>query len=121
MPTKVGIPTFFEKEVKKLARKYPLVEREVNSLISQLKDDQRPGDKLQGVGYETYKVRLKNPAAQKGNSGVFRVIDYVRIAEHVILLTIYTKTQQEDISVEEIRQMIDKILPTLSDSDETNE
>jgi mRNA-degrading endonuclease RelE of RelBE toxin-antitoxin system len=88
----------------------------VNDLVQVLQADQRPGDQLQGVGYEAYKVRLKNPAARKGKSGGFRVIYYVRVAEHVILLTIYTKTEQEDISADDVRTMIEAILPP-QDSD----
>jgi mRNA-degrading endonuclease RelE of RelBE toxin-antitoxin system len=120
MPTRVELSGLFRRKLKRLTRKYPQTANEVDKLTIQLEADQRPGDPLQGLGYEAYKVRLKNPSARKGKSGGFRVIYYVRVAEHVILLTIYTKTEQEDISADDVRTMIEAILPTL-DTDENDE
>ncbi len=119
MPTRVELSKYFRRELKQLTRKYPLTLQEVESLSIQLEANERSGDQLQGVGYETYKVRLKNPSAGKGKSGGFRVIYYVRIAEHVILLTIYSKSQQADISPEKIRQIIDEYLA--QDTNENDE
>jgi mRNA-degrading endonuclease RelE of RelBE toxin-antitoxin system len=64
---------------------------------------------MQNVQYPVYKVRLRNTHAQRGKSGGYRVIYYVKIKEHIILLTIYTKTAQTDISVQEIRRLIEEI------------
>jgi mRNA-degrading endonuclease RelE of RelBE toxin-antitoxin system len=118
MPTKVTSSAYFDKEFKYLLRKYPSVRAELGVLTDQLRNDQRPGDKLQGIGYETYKVRLRNRAARKGKSGGFRVIYYVRLADHVALLTIYTKTQQQDISAADIQQIIEDYL---AQEDEDND
>ncbi len=118
MPTRVNSSDYFDKAFKYLLRKYPAVRTELGVLTEQLQNDARPGNQLQGVGYEAYKVRLKNPSAGKGKSGGFRVIYYVRVAEQVILLTIYTKTEQDDISADEVRAMIDAILPTLDNEGE---
>jgi len=104
--TRVDIGSRCKTELKRLERKYPGVLDEVGKLISRLEADERPGDKIPNVGHDVYKVRLKNPAARKGKSGGFRVIYYVRIAEHIVLLTIYSKSQQTDIDLETIRQLI---------------
>lgn len=37
------------------------------------------------------------------------MIYYIRTADRLILLTIYAKTKQTDISVEEIRRIIDEV------------
>ena len=115
MPTKVDVPAPFLKKLRKLAKKYPAVLKEFEALAQQLKGDQRPGDKIPRVGYDVHKVRLKNPSARKGKSGGFRVIYYVQLADRVVLLTIYAKTEQIDISPEEIRRVLEEISPPTND------
>ena len=115
MPTKVDIPEPFRKELKRLARKFPKVIDSVESLIENLEDDQRPGDKIPEVGFEVYKVRLSNPSAGRGKSGGFRIIYYVQLADSVVLITIYSKTEQANITPEKIRQILKDLL---SDSEE---
>lgn len=117
MTTTVNIPEPFLKELRRLARKYPAVLKEFDSLATQLKADDRPGDKIPGVGYDVYKVRLKNPSAKRGKSGGFRVIYYVQLVDTVFLLTIYSKTEQIDISSEEIRRILKDIIPPKQDED----
>ena len=111
MPTIVSVPTQFQKELDRLAQKYPQVIDVTASLIEALKSDQRPGDKIPHIGYDVYKVRLRNPSAGRGKSGGFRVIYYVQLADRVVLLTIYSKTQQIDISPKDIRRVLREILP----------
>lgn len=107
MTIKVDFTPLFDKELKRLSRKFPLVIDETETLVDQLESGEQPGDKIPNVGYDVYKVRLRNPSAGKGKRGGFRVIYYVRVAEHIILLTIYSKSQQEDVSMESIRRVID--------------
>ena len=111
MPTTVSLSDSFQKELKRLARKYPRVLDVVETFVSTLESDQRPGDKIPRVGYDVYKVRLKNPSARRGKSGGFRIIYYVPLADSVVLLTIYSKTAQTDITPEEIRRALQDILP----------
>ncbi|MBZ0321375.1 MAG: type II toxin-antitoxin system RelE/ParE family toxin [Anaerolineae bacterium] len=116
MATKVDYAARFEGELRRLRRKYKGMTDELAGLVALLKDDERPGDKIPQVGYDVYKVRLKNPSAGKGKSGGFRVIYYVRLADAVVLLTIYSKTQQTDIAIAEIRRVIEEYIE--ADSDE---
>lgn len=51
-------------------------------------------------------MRLPNRAARRGKSGGFRVIYYAQFSDRVILLTIYSKTDDTDISIAEIRQLV---------------
>jgi mRNA-degrading endonuclease RelE of RelBE toxin-antitoxin system len=118
MPTTVNIPPQFEKDLKQLRRKYPAVTTEVRKLVVQLENDERPGDRVPNVGYEVYKVRLPNPSARRGTSGGFRVIYYVQLVDSIILLTLYSKTEQSDISPEAIRQVLEEI--TSLDDDESD-
>jgi mRNA-degrading endonuclease RelE of RelBE toxin-antitoxin system len=110
MPTIVEIPDSFTKELNRLVRKYPSVLIEIEGLIVQLKQDERLGDLIPNVGYEVYKVRIKNTSANRGKSGGFRVIYYVRLADNVVMLTIYSKTEQNDITPNDIRQRLNQII-----------
>jgi mRNA-degrading endonuclease RelE of RelBE toxin-antitoxin system len=120
MPTKVDVPAPFLKALKNLARKYPAVLKEFEALTTQLKNDERPGDQVPGVGYTVYKVRLKNPSASKGKSGGFRVIYYLRLVNTIILLVIYSKSDQTDISPDEIRRILEEVSPP-SDEEDSND
>ena len=109
---KVILSPRFLKELERLERKYPRVIDEVSALVSQLNQGQQPGDKIVGVGYDAYKVRLKNPSSGRGKRGGFRVIYYVHLANQIFMLSIYAKNQQEDISLSDIKRIIEA---TLSD------
>lgn len=118
MPTTVNISADAQRDIKHLKRKYPAVTGQVRKLIDQIENDERPGDKISGVGFDVYKVRLPNPSAQRGKSGGFRVIYYVQMADLIFLLKVYSKTEQADISAEEIRRIAEAILPPNEDDSE---
>lgn len=99
----------FRDDLASLRHRYRHVFDDIEPLVERLERGEKPGDKLIGVRRDTYKVRLPNSSAQRGKSGGFRVIYYVQLADRVILLTIYSKTDQSDISVEKIRRLIDEL------------
>lgn len=115
MPTSVNISPEAQKDVKHLKRKYPAVTSQLRKLLDQLESDERPGDKIPNVGHDVYKVRLPNPSAQRGKSGGFRVIYYVQMADNLFLLRIFSKTEQADISLEEIQRIVAEVLPPPDD------
>ncbi len=51
-------------------------------------------------------MRLKNTNIQKGKSAGYRVIYYLKASHHIILVTIYSKSNYLDIS----RKMIEGII-----------
>ena len=62
-------------------------------------------------------MRLKNSDSQKGKSGGYRLIYWIVSPEVIVLLDIYSKSDQSDIEVDEIRQIIKGFSTT---SEETN-
>ena len=97
----------FERDIKRLKRKYPAVVALVNNLINRLKGGEAlPADRVPGVGYDVYQVRLPNTSARSGKSGGVRVIYYVRMPPNIVLLTIYSKTAQADIRPSDIRHIV---------------
>ena len=63
------------------------------------------------------KVRLKNSDSQRGKSGGYRLIYWIVSTDLIILLDVYSKSDQSDIEVDEIRQIIKGFSTT---SEETN-
>ena len=52
---------------------------------------------------------MGNPSAGKGKSGGFRAIYYAQMATEVYLLTVYAKTQKENISRREVERLLVEI------------
>ena len=96
----------FDKESRRLIRKFRSLRNELDLLKIQLRSGDRPGVRLAGTGHIIYKVRLPNRSAGRGKSGGFRVIYEDRSGQLVLLLLIYTKTEHSDIPNEVIRQLI---------------
>ena len=106
MPTRVDTHPRFRKRTRRLRRRFPSIHIDLRPLIQALRNDERPGQLVPGIGYTVYKVRLPNRAARRGKSGGFRVIYYAQLSDRVTLLTIYSKTDDIDISNAEIRQLV---------------
>lgn len=104
-PTLVRDLPRFKKRLRRLERKYPKTIDEVECLIASLAQGNRPGQVVPRIGYTVYKVRLPNRAARRGKSGGFRVIYYAQFSDRVTLLTIYSKTDETDISDREIQAL----------------
>ncbi len=61
---------------------------------------------MPGVQFEVFKVRLKNSDTSKGKSGGYRIIYQRTLEGNIVLVTIYSKTEQADIAPHEIRNII---------------
>lgn len=100
----------YKRNLRDLAKKYRNIRSDTQSVIIELQKGNFIGDRLQGFGinYFIYKVRVKNSNIQKGKSGGYRLIYCVESPTSVLLLTIYSKSEQEDISVNEINSILDE-------------
>jgi len=87
-------------------KKYRSIRNDIQPIIEQLTRGERPGDRIAGVGYAVFKLRVRNSDTQKGKSGGYRLIYYVQTATGIILLTLYTKSEQVDIAAEDIQNII---------------
>lgn len=111
MPIKVIVADTFYAAAKKLQKRYSHLFDDVDPLVVQLRKGETPGDRIQGLPYRVYKVRVKNSDSQRGKSGGYRVIYYLETEEQTVLLTIYSKSDQSDLSIEFIRRTIEDYLP----------
>lgn len=82
----------FEKELKRLVKKFPSLKEEYAELIEEINKDPRAGIFL---GNNCYKLRVAIESKGKGKSGGARAITYLYIeTETVYLLTIYDKSKK---------------------------
>lgn len=97
----------FEKQAKRLIKKYPSLTEELFSLIQSLKKHPQQGKPL---GKNCYKIRLSIRSKGKGKSGGARVITHLVILKAVVyLLTIYDKNEQENLSDKELNELLNEI------------
>ena len=106
---RVVVTPHFNRSFKRLRKKYRRLGDDLKPLIEQLESGETPGDQIQGVKLTVYKVRLSSSDAQRGKSGGYRVIYYVRTAVSIFLVEIYPKSERTDISADEIRRLIDDL------------
>jgi mRNA-degrading endonuclease RelE of RelBE toxin-antitoxin system len=69
-------PTF-ERDHKRLGRRYRNIRRDVEPLIEELITGELPSDRVMGADAVVYKVRLPNSDARRGKRGGYRVIYYL--------------------------------------------
>ena len=96
----------FKRQVRDLAKRYRRIKFDIQPVLDQLASGDLVGDKIQNTGYTVFKVRIKNSDIQKGKSGGYRLIYYVKTATAIILLTIYAKSEQADIAPDDIQSII---------------
>lgn len=97
----------FEKELKRLAKKYKSLANDLERLISELEEKPTIGTL---ISEDCYKIRLAISSKGKGKSGGARLITYVRVVKQTVyLLTIYDKSEYDSISKEELRSIIKNI------------
>ena len=107
MPTEVVYAEEFHRAARKLRKRYPHILDDAEALADQLEAGDKPGDRLQGLEqYEVYKARVPNRDAKRGKSGGYRVIYYLETMNQIVLITIYSKTDQSDIATEKLRLYI---------------
>lgn len=107
MNFKVLLTPPFERQSKRLVKKYPSLKNEIASLIDSLEIEPKQGT---SIGHQCFKIRISIASKKKGKSGGARVITYVLIVESVVyMLSIYDKSEREDISNAELKQLLDNI------------
>ena len=102
----IAITPRFQRDLRELAKRYRSIRSDIQPLIDQLQAGEIPGDRIAGIKYQVFKVRIKNSNIPKGKSGGYRVIYYLKNAQGIILTTIYSKSDLTDVSNEIIEQAI---------------
>ncbi len=104
MSYKVKFIPKFEKELKRLSKKFPSLKADFAALLKSLKEDPSQGTSL---GNDCYKVRMAITSKGKGKSGGARVITCFKIIRGTVyLLTIFDKSDQENIADKELSALL---------------
>ena len=94
----------FKKHAKHLIKKFPSLKHELEVLVNSLEADPKQG---KPIGFDCYKIRLLISSKGKGKSGGARVITHVHVTKTTVyLLTIYDKSEQSNVSDNEIKELI---------------
>jgi mRNA-degrading endonuclease RelE of RelBE toxin-antitoxin system len=105
-PIEIDLSPRFTRDLRDLAKHYRKIRSDLQALIDQLLQGETPGDRIQGVKSVVFKVRLRNSDIQKGKSGGYRVIYYLKSLDRILLITIYAKSDREDIDLETLITII---------------
>lgn len=107
MSYKLSSIPLFDKQAKRLAKKYPSLKTDLIELFKTLSEDPEKGTVL---GNNFYKIRLAISSKGKGKSGGARIITYVKILETTVILTsIYDKSERSNISEKELEQIFKEV------------
>lgn len=99
----------FEKQIKRLAKKFPSLKIDLENFGKQLQENPKLGVSL---GKNAYKVRFAVKSKAKGKSGGFRIITYLELdyilndLTNIYLLSIYDKSETDNISNTELKRLI---------------
>ena len=107
MPFEIIISEDFERDASALARRHRSLLNDIEQLMAQLAVNPAMGTP---IGKNCYKIRMAITSKGKGKSGGARVITCVKIvAQNVHLVSIFDKSDMENISEKELTQRLKRI------------
>jgi len=89
----------FLKEAKQLSKKFKLLKADLKHAIEEIETKNDVGISL---GYNLFKKRVRNSSIPTGKSGGFRIIIYQQLQNATVLIAIYSKTEKENLSDQEL-------------------
>jgi len=107
MSFKVKTINVFDRQAKRLIKKFPSLKKELQTLIIELAENPTQGT---SIGNDCYKVRLAIASKGRGKSGGTRVITHVLFKDDTAyLLSIYDKSEVDNISDKEVLELLKQI------------
>ena len=107
MSYKVKTITVFEKQAKRLTKKYASLKKELLVLVQELKENPEQGT---AIGKNCFKIRIAIASKRKGKSGGGRLITNIVVADNIVyLLSIYDKSEKETLSDKELEELLKSI------------
>ena len=112
LPREVVPAPCFQRNIRKLRKKYPGADDAVCRAIGHLGENPALGVPLRGFGHRVRKLRIGNPSARRGKSGGYRLIyDWDPATTILVLLLPYTHDQKDDVLAAEIARARREGLP----------
>ena len=100
----------FEKDVKKLKKKFPKIKNDLVNFVNQLLLNPKMGIDL---GENIFKVRIPNSSIPTGKSGGFRIITYYKKDSVLYLVIIYSRTEKDNILTDKLKRIIKEEIESL--------
>ncbi len=94
----------FDKQLKRLSKKYPSLKKEFLELIESLEQNPLQGTSL---GNNCFKIRIAIASKGKGKSGGARIITHIVIENEIVyLISIYDKSEKANITDKELKELL---------------
>ncbi len=94
----------FNKSLKQLSKRFHNIKNDMTDLMMTLQENPENGIFIKK---EIYKIRLKNSDTKSGKSGGYRVLYYyLNCQDEIIFFSIFSKTDTENISDNDIDNLI---------------
>jgi mRNA-degrading endonuclease RelE of RelBE toxin-antitoxin system len=104
MSYKVKTIDVFEKQAKRLIKKYVSLKTELLQLVQELKENPEQGT---AIGNSCFKIRIAIASNGKGKSGGARIIANIVITDATVyLLSIYDKSEKENLTDKELNELL---------------
>lgn len=116
-PIQVTFSNRFENDIRRLGKRYRRIRLDIQPFIERLESGELPGDQIPGMDYTVFKVSVKNSSVQRGKSGGYRVVYYLKTRNQILLVTMYSKSDQSDITATEVREILTRAEAGLTDSE----
>ena len=112
----------FDKAVKRLAKKYRRIKKDLLVLVKSLSKNPFIGVPITGFADQVWKVRMASRDIQAGKRGGYRVIYAInRDTEKCYLMYIYAKSKKADVSAQEIEGLLAELEEYLAHQEESEE
>ncbi len=111
MNYKIIVTHNFEKQLKKLVKKFPSIIPDLEQLENRLVKQPNLGVR---IGKNAYKIRLSVKSKRRGKSGGMRVITYLELdlfideLTNIYLLSIYDKSETQTITAFDLKRLIER-------------
>jgi len=107
MSYKVKTIVVFEKQAKRLIKRYSSLKVEILNLVQELKENPEQGTP---IGKNCYKIRIVIASKGKGKSGGARIIANIVVTEATVyLLSIYDKSEKANLTNKELDELLKSI------------
>ena len=107
MSYRIELTDSFERQLKKLIKKYPSLKQEIIGLKKDILENPKSGTP---IGKDCYKIRIAISSKGKGRSGGGRVITHLYVQDKVVfLLAIYDKAERATIDAKELEFLLSKL------------
>jgi len=102
-----SIPNF-DRQAKRLSRKYDSFKSELSVLVNSLSTNPNQGSSL---GNDCYKIRMAIKSKGQGKRSGARIITHIiAVKDDIYLLTVFDKSEKENISDKELQGYLQQIL-----------